>query len=225
MFRNFAIAAVLVSCTLPVSAQKIVQLGDEEFKAQGSTNCNRDMVVKPGLGISATMKDISAVLERAHETHVLTKVQKDAYYKRLEVIRTTFESLSNSGTKPTFQQLNWTAMELAALSDDINRKLNINQPMLAVNPNYLKEQYDALRERVSGALSIGRLGGEDAKFYRAEAKKIFASVDKNDSKSVEDASRQMSRLQSKLQIATARSRSSQASANTSSSYLLGPRAF
>jgi hypothetical protein len=222
-----AVAALLTASTLPASAQKILQLGIEEYQAKSGMNCNRDMCVKQGLGISGTMKDMSEVLERAHENHILTRVQVDAYAKRLDAIKTSFEQKKNSGEKPTFEELDWTAKELSALADDINRKLNINQPMLAVNPDYLNEQYDALKVRVSGALNIGRLDGGTAKFYRSEAKKIVASVDKNDTKSIEDASRQLARLTSKLQIATARSRGAQANASTStsSSYLLGPRAF
>jgi hypothetical protein len=69
------------------------------------------------------------------------------------------------------------------------------------------------------------LDGSEAKFYRTEAKRIVGAVDKNDEQSVATASKELSRLTSKLQIATARAKAQQATNATSSSYLLGPRAF
>lgn len=229
MIRTLTVVTVALACFVPWPAQaqvKILMLGDvQEFQAQGGQNCNRDMCVKQGLGISATINDMVNVLDRAQETQVLTKVQKDAYSKRLEAIRAEFEKAKASGRKMSFEELDWTARQIAALADDVNRKLNVNQPMLAVNPQYLNEQYEALRTRVSGALNIGRLDGAEAKFYRSEAKRIVASVDKADEDSVATASRELSRLTSRLQIATARAKSQQATNSSSSSYLLGPRAF
>jgi hypothetical protein len=228
MIRTLAVAAVLLACSMPAHAQvKILMLGDHggEFQSAGGQNCNRDMVVKQGLGINASMSDIATVLDRAQDARILTRIQKDAYNKRLDAIRGDFAKAKADDHKPTFEQLDWTARQLAALADDINRKLNINQPMLAVNPEYLNEQYEALRTRVSGALNIGRLDGGEAKFYRTEAKRIVGAVDKNDEDSVASASRELSRLTSKLQIATARVKTQQATNATSSSYLLGPRAF
>lgn len=226
MIRTLTVAAVLLACSMPAQAQvKILMLGDHEFQASGGMNCNRDMVVKQGLGINASMSDIATVLDRAQDARILTRIQREAYNKRLESIRTDFLKSKAENQKPSFEQLDWTARQLAALADDINRKLNVNQPMLAVNPQYLNEQYDALRTRVAGALNIGRLDGSEAKFYRTEAKRIVGSVNKNNEESVASASRELSRLTSKLQIATARVKAQQATNATSSSYLLGPRAF
>jgi hypothetical protein len=203
MIRMIAAAIILTACTLPALA-------------------GEDLHIKQGMGLTASMEHIGSVLERARGHKVLTDVQTDAYLKRLAVIHATYEDISKKNGKLSYGEMQWTAKELAGLTEDINSRLVINNtPAPAITSAHLHDQFKSLQTKVSGALNVGRIDGQEAKMFRDEAKRIIASAKQNDEKSLHDASRALNRLNSRLQIASARSRS----ANLGNNFAFGPRAF